>query len=147
VIGCRILRVAIVAALLFLQGWAGPRCTACDMPCCRGEARESNTPSAALPGAAADASSAGCPSCARAAARETPADPASQPCRCILQARHDSAAVPVAKRSPIDPPHPLPGVLAAVAADRADVGGITLAVLEPRPPDRPARILYGVWRN
>ena len=145
--GCRILRVLLVAVLLPMQGWAGPRCTACDMPCCRGGARASKTTAVGLPGQAPETSTGGCPACARAAARETSPEPGPQPCRCILQARQETVAVSAASRSPVDPPLPMLGPLAVITAEPTAFGGTTPAVPQPRPPDRPTRILYGVWRN
>jgi hypothetical protein len=67
-------------------------------------------------------------------------------CDCLLEPRNPEAAVPPAT-SPLEPGGPMPAV-GIVAASVADLpSGASLIVATVRPPERPVRVLYGVWRN
>ncbi|MFM8414686.1 MAG: hypothetical protein ACKOCX_08180 [Planctomycetota bacterium] len=67
-------------------------------------------------------------------------------CDCLLEPREAEAAVPPAT-SPIDPGGPMPAAIAALPPMLEASPGIGRATLAARPPERPARVLYGVWRN
>ena len=136
----------IVAACAALVAQATPPvlCFACDHPCCAARAdtiadRADN---------ADTAGSSGCPRCA-AHPGLLPADTSQSPCNCQLDARQEQ---PLAtSRSPV--PQAADDTLASdVATARLLVLpalGITrdYAALSLAIPIRPARILFGVWRN
>jgi hypothetical protein len=67
-------------------------------------------------------------------------------CDCLLEPRSPEAAVPSAT-APVEPGGPMP----AVSVVRASVAELPscprLIVATVRPPERPVRVLYGVWRN
>lgn len=129
------------AVLLVASGFASGACADCDMPCCRG----AQVAAKAASDGGTPAAPAACPACARAARDSSPASDAP-PCRCLIEAREEAPAVATG-RVAIEAcsaalpawamvADPVPPAVAAVAVDRA-----------ARPPDRPARILFGVWRN
>ena len=136
----------IVAACAALVAQATPPvlCFACDHPCCAARAdtiadRADN---------ADTAGSSGCPLCA-AHPGLLPADTSQSPCNCQLDARQEQ---PLATSwSPV--PQAADDTLASdVATARLLVLpalGITrdYAALSLAIPIRPARILFGVWRN
>lgn len=134
---------AAVAALV-----ASPAvCVSCDLPCCRVADGETDAMALVPGGEPSDC----CPLCLATAMRadHCPAEPSHQPCRCQLDARQDQPIVP--------PKGSTPQVDLAAAATLPAVTGLempqdlgvsreylaaTLAV-----PIRPARILFGVWRD
>ena len=68
-------------------------------------------------------------------------------CDCLLEPRSPEAAVPPAT-SPIDPGGPMPAAIAVLPPAMSPSRGATLtAVADGRAPERPVRVLYGVWRN
>ena len=67
-------------------------------------------------------------------------------CDCLLEPRAAEAAVPPAT-SPIDPGEPMPAAIAALPLTAEASSAIERATVAARPPERPVRVLYGVWRN
>lgn len=67
-------------------------------------------------------------------------------CDCLLQPRSTEAAVPPAT-SPLDPGGPMPAAIAAIpfTVVASDSPSVNAGV--DRWPERPLRVLYGVWRN
>jgi hypothetical protein len=67
-------------------------------------------------------------------------------CRCLLEPRSEPAAVPAAGLLvDVATAAALPVALLPLASLAA--GSATAAGLPERPPERPVRVLYGVWRN
>lgn len=67
-------------------------------------------------------------------------------CDCLLEPRTTDAAVPPAT-SPIEVGGPMPAVIASVPLAAALPAARALITATARPPERPVRVLYGVWRN
>ena len=67
-------------------------------------------------------------------------------CDCLLEPRSAEAAVPPAA-SPTDLGGPMPAAIAAIPFTTMVPPAAVVAVVAVRPPQRPARVLYGVWRN
>ncbi len=67
-------------------------------------------------------------------------------CDCLLEPRAAEAAVPPAT-SPIDPGGPMPAAIAALPITFEPSPTAWRATVAARPPERPVRVLYGVWRN
>ncbi|MFM7135912.1 MAG: hypothetical protein ACKO1M_02420 [Planctomycetota bacterium] len=66
-------------------------------------------------------------------------------CDCLLEPRPAEAAVPPAT-SPSEVGGPMPAAIAVLPlASVAPVAGAVAVAM--RPPERPVRVLYGVWRN
>lgn len=67
-------------------------------------------------------------------------------CDCLLEPREPEAAVPPATPPP-DSGGPMPAAIAALP-DAAKTSSQSAAfAMGERRPERPARVLYGVWRN
>ena len=67
-------------------------------------------------------------------------------CDCLLEPRESEAAVPPATSS-ADAGEPMPAAI-AVLADLAETASRAVQLTpDQRQPERPARVLYGVWRN
>jgi hypothetical protein len=67
-------------------------------------------------------------------------------CDCLLEPRESEAAVPPATSS-ADAGEPMPAAI-AVLADLAETASRAVQLTPgQRRPERPARVLYGVWRN
>lgn len=131
-------------ATLVAQAAPPACCGACDEVCCAVPADRCGPAAAETNGAAAT----NCPLCAATpTAPETDSD--SRPCRCCLDAAHEQPFVP--SQSPLrnlsaDGGSVLPATASldvppALGASREYLAA-SLAV-----PIRPARILFGVWRN
>lgn len=131
--------VAVALAALVGQIVPQARCNACERPCCTSETA----------GRPIDAgATATCPLCTATDACQSPLEGPESPCQCQLDARqslplaasrtvaaaHDVVAWPAGVAVPSIPPRS-----SGVSADYLSA---SLAV-----PIRPARILYGVWRN
>ena len=67
-------------------------------------------------------------------------------CDCLLEPRSPEAAVPPAT-SPIDPGGPMPAAIAALPLSGDSAPQVRPAATGERSPERPVRVLYGVWRN
>jgi hypothetical protein len=67
-------------------------------------------------------------------------------CDCLLEPRSAEAAVPPAT-SPIDLGGPMPAAIAAIPFTTMVPPAALVAAATVRPPERPVRVLYGVWRN
>lgn len=67
-------------------------------------------------------------------------------CDCLLEPRSAEAAVPPAT-SPIEFGGPMPAAIAAIPFTIVQPAKATFVVAAVRPPERPVRVLYGVWRN
>ena len=67
-------------------------------------------------------------------------------CDCLLEPRTTDAAVPPAT-SPLEVGGPMPAVIASVPLAAALPAARALITATARPPERPVRVLYGVWRN
>jgi len=67
-------------------------------------------------------------------------------CDCLLEPRQGEAAVPPAT-SVGDAAEPMPAAIAALPPIVASSAGRRLEPVAARPPRRPVRVLYGVWRN
>lgn len=115
----------------------------CTMPCCSAPADRG--------GPAPVDSAAGCPVCAGADADDHhPADAGEQPCRCQLDARQDEPIATLRGSHPSGDQSvwqaAAPGAVSTAVPQAVGVSreylAATLAV-----PIRPARILFGVWRN
>lgn len=87
----------------------------------------------------------GCPLCGPQRTEQSPAPP----CHCHLKARHDSATK-VDGREAIDLQHPDHFAVVRASNDSEEIAAelrrLALAAGETIPY-RPARIMYGVWRN
>lgn len=156
----RLSLAAALAAALLLSPGVRDACAGC----CRDGA-----PAVAAPLAAGVAPVHSCcaapvvvaPACCSASAAEIPSDAIPEDacssagtlersdCRCHLDSRDGLPAEPARRGldtrhpEPVAQPFPAPFVLPLTA----DVGGPLLACVAEPPPSRPARILYGVWRN
>ena len=142
-------------------------CGACASGCAAGGNAQPNSPGTGV--AFVDAATHGCGSCCKAIPDGLPAGlaapgGASSPvadavsgglgscchgatgCDCLLEPGRSEAAVPPAT-SPIDPGGPMPVAIAVLpwiaAASASPAGGDDV----DRRPERPVRVLYGVWRN
>lgn len=87
------------------------------------------------PAAVADAADGSAGSCCRGATG----------CDCLLEPRSPEAAVPPAT-SPIEVGGPMPAAIAVIPFANVQPATATV-VAGVRPPERPVRVLYGVWRN
>jgi hypothetical protein len=67
-------------------------------------------------------------------------------CDCMLEPRRVEAAVPPAT-SPIEVGGPMPAAIAFWAAVIDEPHRSALVIPAVRPPERPVRVRYGVWRN
>jgi hypothetical protein len=143
--------VWVFAAWAALLAQAAPAafCAACDRPCCanRAEAHESTpcTPGTESPGTAFAAN---CPLCA-AHAGFAPAEADEEPCHCQLEARQEKpAALSRIRLAGHQDDAPAIGVAAFPTLVPQSVG-ISREYLADSLgiPIRPARILFGVWRN
>jgi len=67
-------------------------------------------------------------------------------CDCLLEPRSVEAAVPPAT-SPLETGGPMPAAIAAIPFTVVQPAGAVFVVAAERPPERPVRVLYGVWRN
>jgi len=67
-------------------------------------------------------------------------------CDCLLEPRSAEAAVPPAT-SPNDLGGPIPAAIAAIPFTTMVPPAALVAAATVRPPQRPVRVLYGVWRN
>jgi len=67
-------------------------------------------------------------------------------CDCLLEPRSAEAAVPPAT-SPMEVGGPMPAAIAAIPLPLVPPATATFVVAAMRPPERPVRVLYGVWRN
>lgn len=138
--------VWLVVACATVVAQVSPKslCQACDQPCCAEWAGGHDLPAA---GARIDTETT-CPRCA-AAADSRPAETDGRPCHCQLKSRHEQPLAPTrgtlfdvnqgdAVFGPAMAPPDMPHVLGVSREYLA----ASLAV-----PIRPARILFGVWRN
>jgi len=136
----------LVAACAVLAAQVVPQafCRGCERPCC-----ESAAANAGAATVLSDApGSGGCPLCVAAADR-CPIESAEPPCRCQLDTRQDE---PMASSRGTLPsfdqvaqaslPAVAPPATPQVLGGSREYLAASLAV-----PIRPARILYGVWRN
>ena len=135
-------RWLLVCVVLLAQVVAGRQCSGCDMPCCNGD----SAPGAAASAEACDVEGA-CPHCARSGDTAAPADAGEHPCRCLLESRDDApGTVPVTGDAGSDAASIIPWETVAT-----DLSGGSPAAGHPagdlRPPTRPVRVLFGVWRN
>jgi hypothetical protein len=67
-------------------------------------------------------------------------------CECLLEPRPAEAAMPPATSS-IEVGGPMPAASAAVPFAIVQPATATFVVAALPPPERPVRVLYGVWRN
>ena len=67
-------------------------------------------------------------------------------CDCLLEPRSVEAAVPPAT-SPIEFGGPRPAAIAVWPSLKDEPRSTPLVVAAERPPERPVRVRYGVWRN
>jgi hypothetical protein len=67
-------------------------------------------------------------------------------CDCLLEPRSAEAAVPPAT-SPNDLGGPMPAAIAAIPFTTMVPPATLVAAATVQPPQRPVRVLYGVWRN
>jgi len=99
----------------------------------------------------------GCRTCCGLASGETKAEGGSGDerglsccgppgCRCLLEPRSEQAAVPAAGLM-IDVGAAAALPLALLPPAGLDAGVATASAVPERPPERPVRVLYGVWRN
>lgn len=129
-----VLAIAHAAAVFRCDACAAGACAASRAGCCGGVV-------AAEPQ---------CPLCRAEAGDECdesqPQD--SAPCRCAWKAKTTQPMT--SARDALLDPHEVAGLGSPLGRDQFDVlGHVPTAVVLPRIPlpDRPARILYGVWRN
>ncbi len=136
-------------AALVAQAVPAAFCSACDRPCCANQAEAHESTQCTADTESADtASTTNCPLCA-ALAGFAPAEADEQPCDCQLEARQEK---------------PLATSRIRLADHLDDAPAIGLSALPPLVPQsvgitrdyladslgipiRPARILFGVWRN
>jgi hypothetical protein len=145
------LRLLAVAGLMAAQVVAAGRCAACDPGACA--ACVAGTGADAATAHAAAAGTAACPLCAAAApggchaadGRAAATDHDAAPCECQWEPRDDEPLVPpsrpvvdLAAAGPWPAPAPADERTAALVARLPDLSDI---------PQRPVRILLGVWRN
>ncbi len=142
--GKRLVWVMAACAAVAAQATPTAVCFACDHACCKATISGSQHHTTA----ANQESASGCPLCA-AHANLLPAKTDGQPCTCQLDARQDQ---PLAlSQNPLqqaaddtpssEPAAPWSFTPPALGLSR-DYAALSLAV-----PIRPARILFGVWRN
>jgi len=67
-------------------------------------------------------------------------------CECLLEPRSAEAAVPPAT-SPMEVGGPMPAASAVIPFTSIAPATATFVVAAVPPPERPVRVLYGVWRN
>ena len=67
-------------------------------------------------------------------------------CDCLLEPRSAEAAVPPAT-SPMEVGGPVPAASAVLPFSTVTPATATFVVAAVPPPERPVRVLYGVWRN
>jgi len=155
----------MACAVILTQVSSAFRCDACEQACCRwaepknssaGQDREGFAISAVA--AVSNSNPSGCPRCA---ARQPASDQGGHgvqathetrdtaPCRCQWEARHDLAGVPVGR--PLQqfdgPGHALAHAAFSPDAILAGLPAREWIATAATIPARPARILYGVWRN
>jgi hypothetical protein len=69
-----------------------------------------------------------------------------QGCDCLLEPRDNTSAVPVeADHGEHGPADTIAGVILPTAAELASATSLRIPLV--KPPERPVRVLYGVWRN
>jgi hypothetical protein len=140
--------VLVIAACAAAVAQATPTaiCFACDHGCCSATIGGSGQETTA----AGQKSSNGCPLCgSRVGALSAEAETDSQPCNCQLDTRQDQPLSPsrnsLQQTGDDTPADGLPGPWSttppALGLSR-DYAALALAM-----PIRPARILFGVWRN
>lgn len=99
----------------------------------------------------------GCGACCGLASSETKAEGGSGDerglsccgspgCRCLLEPRSEQAAVPATVLL-LDSVTAVATPLTILPPAGLDAGVATAAAVPERPPERPVRVLYGVWRN
>ncbi len=117
-------------------------CLACEKPCCMMRGGDAPGPPIAIP--AAD----GCPLCAAPPDRNATGSE-EQPCACQWEARQEQPLPPQrpvfeqnAEDVPLSGPVAVPPSEIGSLGLSREYGATSLAI-----PIRPARILFGVWRN
>ena len=139
--------VWVLAAWAAIAGQSAPKavCQVCDQTCCGGQTSD-HAPKTADSGAAPARH---CPLCAPAADLRL-GEPTEQPCHCQLDARHEEPLSLSRGGLPAFPDgdpaslglSAIPWVAPQVLGVSREYVAASLAV-----PIRPARILFGVWRN
>lgn len=138
--------VWLVVACATVVAQVAPKslCQACDRPCCAEWTGGHDRPAA---GARIDTETT-CPRCAVAGVSR-PAETDGRPCHCQLDARHDQPLAPA--RGTLSAANQSDAVVGPAVAppDMPQVLGVSREYLAASlaVPIRPARILFGVWRN
>jgi hypothetical protein len=136
-------RLSIVAAAVLAQIVPAPLVMPCDRGCCAA------TACCATPPSHDDAADGQCPLCRAATDAACEPQPSAPPCHCQLDARQDDAKA-TQDRTQLDlRPAAAIGVVPATTAvpDASLQSALAFADRDRPVLSRPARILYGVWRN
>jgi len=135
-------RVIVACAAVVAQCIPASSVWACGQSCC---SRAANRACCTRSMSAEQDSSPPCPLCGPTQPEQAPASP----CHCHLKARHDQAT-PTEWRSGLDLEHPDHVAVVRVVDDSAAAAAelTRLALAAGRTiPQRPPRIMLGVWRN
>lgn len=140
----RLVWALAACATLVAQVAPQPICGACDQPCC---AVGNGDGAPAVP-EAASVPSFGCPLCAAGDESSSTATNV-QPCGCQLDARQGQPLALSRGSIPADGPGHAALAVAHAASEVPAVLGVSREYLATGRdvPIRPARILFGVWRN